>query len=315
LSENHNPLVSASDAVGRKIAVLVIIKQEGKVPKDTYHSKFLSWGIWVTGLATAGFMVADIVIRPPLAWLSLMPCYCLAAFVLLHSLTVLGPRRALWLLVLGLVLPFVAEYLGTNFGAIFGSHWFARARDLRIPVGLMLPGRVPLTTVLSWYGHLYLVFLISVYLVQVRPSDVSAFAAAPLTAALLIALWQLTAGPVAVGRGQLGFANNGFYHGIPLASFAGWFATTLFILLFYQIVEPRAADADRFREPDQRIAPLAFVMFGVTLLYPTLLCFRLNFTGAGWLGIAVFLLYVLALAIRLTRPALAHLGTAPSSVS
>ncbi|MEO0079935.1 MAG: hypothetical protein ABIK44_04600 [candidate division WOR-3 bacterium] len=162
------------------------------MPKDTYNSRLLSIGIWFMALATVGFMIADLITRPPLLWLSLMPIYCLAAFALLHSFTFLGPRRALWLLVLGLVLAYVAEYLGTNFGAIFGSHWFTRARDLRIQVGLMLPGRVPLATVLNWYGQLYLVFVLSVFLVQARPSDVSAFSAAPLAA---LCSWRCGSSP------------------------------------------------------------------------------------------------------------------------
>jgi hypothetical protein len=63
---------------------------------DTYHSKLLTWGIWITGLAAAGFMVADILVRPTLGWVQLMPVYCLAAFALLHSFTFMGARWALF---------------------------------------------------------------------------------------------------------------------------------------------------------------------------------------------------------------------------
>ncbi len=270
--------------------------------KETYSSRLLTWGIWVFGLATVGFMVADIMTRPPVFWLTMMPVYCLAAFALLHSFTFLGPRRAIWFLALGLILPFVAEYLGANFGAIFGSHWFARARDLRIPVGVMLPGRIALSAVLTWYGLLYVVFLSSVYLLRARTSDVSSFATVPLVGALLVALWQLAAGPATVGRSMMGFAQNGFYHHIPLSSFIGWFTTALFILLFFQIVEPGAVDADRFREPEQRLAPLGFAMYGAAVLYSSAVCLRMNATGAGWLGVIVFVLYMLTMAARTRTP-------------
>lgn len=271
--------------------------------RDATDSRFLRAGVWLMALAAAGFMVADLVTRPPAAWLSMMPVYCLAAFAMLHSIAFLGTRRALWFLALGLILAFVAEYLGTNFGAIFGSHWFARVRDLRVQVGAMLPGRVPLTVVLGWYGQLYLAFVVAVFLVQSQPRDVSSFAATPLAAGLLMALWQLAAGPMAVERGMMGFANNGFYHGVPLSSFVGWFATAMFITLFFIAVEPAAADAGRFRAPSGRVAPLVFALFGASLLYPALMCFRFGLTGAAWLGVAVLLLFTLSMAIRGRRPA------------
>jgi uncharacterized membrane protein len=284
--------------------------------KDTYSSRLLTLGIWFFGLATVAFMVADVMTRPPAFWLTLMPVYCLAAFALLHSFTFLGPRRALWFLALGLILPFIAEYLGANFGAIFGSHWFSRARVLRIPVDVMLPGRIALGAVLTWYGLLYVVFLSSVYLLRARTSDVSSFATVPLVGALLIALWQLAAGPATVGRSMMGFSQNGFYHHIPLSSFVGWFTTAMFIILFFQIIEPGAVDVDRFGEPEQRLAPLAFAMYGGVVLYASAVCLRMNATGAGWLGVIVFVLYMLTMAARTRTPLPAPgLEQAPSASS
>jgi uncharacterized membrane protein len=272
------------------------------VQKETYNSKLLTIGVCVAAVAAVGFMLANLAARPPMNWLRLMPIYCLAGFATLHSFTFFGIRRALWFLALGLVLPYVAEYLGTNFGAVFGTHWFSRARDLGFQVSVMLPGRVPLAMVLTWFGMLYVTFVTAVFLVRSRPSDPSAFATAPLAAGFLMAVWQLTAGPVAVAQGLMGFVNKGFYHAVPLSSFVGWFVTTIFVLLFFQIVEPRAADADRFHEPEQRLAPLAFGMFGASLLYGALQCFRLSFSGAAWLGVIVFILFILAIAIRARSP-------------
>ncbi len=269
--------------------------------KDDYHSKMLTIGIWITGITAAGFMIADVVVKPPVVWLTLMPVYCLAAFALLHGLSFLGVKRAFWFLALGLILPYVAEYLGTNFGAVFGSHWFARAHDLRLAVGVTLPGRVPLGIVLTWYGMLYLTFLVATYLVRSRPSEASSFGAVPLTAGLLMAFWQLSAGPAAVTRGMMGFTQSGFYHGIPLASFIGWFATSLFVLLFFQVMEPEAADSTRFARKKQT-GPLALGMFGLALLHSTALCFRMNLWGAAWLGVVVLLLAALAFAVRSKSP-------------
>jgi uncharacterized membrane protein len=279
------------------------------VRKENYNSGFLTAGIWFMMVATAAFMIANLIIKPPLNWLRLMPVYTLAAFAILHSFTFFGVKRALWFLALGLVVSFVAEYLGTNFGAIFGTHWFSRVRDLRLQVGVMLPGRVSLAIVLTWYGMLYVTFLTSIFLVRARPTEVSAFATAPMAAGFLMAVWQLTAGPVAVAQGLMGFVNKGFYHSVPLSSFVGWFVTTLFILLFFQAVEPGAADVERFSGSGRSVASLPFGMFGMQLLYGTLQCFRLNFAGAAWLGVLAFILFMLAMAVR-SRSRQLHLGTA-----
>lgn len=264
-----------------------------------YHdNKLLTTAIWGVGLATLLFMVADVVVRPNQTWLSLMPVYGIAVFVLLHSITFFGPRPALWFLALGSILPFLAEYLGINFGAVFGSHWFSKPSDYNLGTGLMLPGGVTLASVLTWYGMLYLSFLVASYLVRSRPSNASTFASVPLAAGLVIAVWQLTAAPVAVARGALSFVNQGFYHDVPVSSFVGWFSTTLFILLFFQALEPSTADSDRFLAPDRRIALLPVSLFGLTLLYGTLMCFRLGLTGAGWLGVVFVLLMLLSCAVR-----------------
>jgi uncharacterized membrane protein len=267
--------------------------------RDTYNSRILTWGVWTAAVGAVGFMAADAVLKLPVMWLRLMPVYCLAVFALLHSFTFLGVRRASWFLALGLIVPFVAEYLGINFNAIFGGHWYYLAKDLGVRVGLVLPGYVPLAVVLSWYGMLYVAFVASVYMLQARRSDISAFATVPLSVGLLMSLWQVAAGPAMVGRAMLSFTQNGFYHSIPLSNFVGWFVVAMFIALFYQIVEPSAVDAGRFAEPDQpRIAPLALFMYGISVLYATAVCLRLGFNGAGWLGVAILILFTLVLAVR-----------------
>ncbi len=284
--------------------------------KDTYHSRLLTWGIWITGLAAVGFMVADVLVRPAEGWLQLMPVYCLAAFALLHSFTFMGIRRAIWFTALGLVLPFVAEYLAVNFGAVFGSQWVHRTQDLRILVDAVLPGGVPLTAVLTWYGLLYITFVSAVFLLKAKTSDISAFATVPLAAGLMIALWQLPTGPASVGRHVMSFTQNGFFHGVPLSSFVGWFVTAMFVLLFFQIVEPTTVDADRFREPEQRLAPLVFAMYAALVGYSSLICFRRNMPGAGWLGVVVVMLFALTILIRSRAPRpVAELNRQPSAAA
>lgn len=266
--------------------------------KKNNESVLLNIGIWFALTAAIVSMATDILVKPPLLWLTLMPAYCLAVFAFLHSLKFWETRQALWFLALGLILPYIAEYLGTNFGAIFGSHWFSRIHDLRLQVGVMLPGKIPLNTILLWYSMLYLTLLTGIYLVDATPKYLSAYNTTPLAAALLITLWQLSAGPVAITRGAIGFVSRGFYHGIPLSNFVGWFATTLFIISFFQAIEPNLANAARFYESKSPVTILPILMLGLNILYNTLLCFRMELLGAAWLSVAILLLFFLAIAIR-----------------
>ncbi len=292
---------SESGFTNRNQALSHDIKSEGFVQEQTRHSKLLVAGLWTVGLTTIGFMAADFIVRPTVTWLSLMPVYSLAVFALLHSFTHMNTRQALWFLALGLILAFVAEYFGTNFGAVFGSHYFARSRDLAVTIGVRLPGRVSLAVVLSWYSMLYLTFVVATHLLHARRTDASAFAAVPLTAGLLMAFWQITAGPMAIARGTVRYLQDGFYHGLPLSSFIGWFVTAVFIVLFFQTVEPDAVDAPRLNR-NAGVARLAYLMFGMTLLYPALMCFRFHMTGAAWLGTAIILIGALAFAVRDRAP-------------
>ena len=265
---------------------------------DRYNSRLLTWGIWLVTLATVGFMIANTIQKQPYQWLVLMPVYCLAVFALLHSLDFMGVRKALWFLALGLIVPYVAEYLGINFNAVFGGHWYATVRDLGLPFGVILPGYVPLAAVLTWYGMLYVTFVASIFMLKARRSDLSSFATVPMAAGILAALWQVTAGPAMVGRAMMTFSQGGFYHSIPLASFIGWFVTTMFVTLFFQVLEPGAVEYGRFERPDARLAPLAVFMFGAAVLHSTAVCLRLGFNDAGWMGVGVLLLYVVVMVAR-----------------
>jgi uncharacterized membrane protein len=266
----------------------------------TNQSRLLTFGVWLTGLTAMAAMAAAATLKYPEVWLASMPVYCLAALALAHSIAFLGARRAIWFLAIGLIVPYVAEYLGVNFNAVFGGHWYRAAHDLGLPVGVRLPGSVPLATVLTWYEIVYLGFVSSVYILKADRSDLSSFATVPMAAGLLVALWQVVAGPATVGRLMVQFTQNGFYHSIPLSNFTGWFVTAMFTTLFFQVVEPAAVEFGRFDRRQCPTAELAPLLFGFSVLYSTAVCLRLGFNGAGFIGCVVLLLFT-AVAVARTR--------------
>lgn len=261
------------------------------------NSRLLSTGVRAVGLITAGTMIADVIIPASTVRLAMVPAYCMAAFVVLHSITFLGVRRAMWFLAAATILPFTAIFVGANF-VTPGSKWLVPAMEPLGNAGPMLPGQVPLSGVVTWFGLLYLVFTSAVYLLKAKTSDPGAFAFVPMLGALLVLLWQLSAAPAAAGRAMATQAEAGFFQNVPSTAFLGWFAVALFIILFFEVVEPGSVDAGRFAEPGHRLAALGPVMYGASLLHASATCLKTNATGAGWLGIVVFLSFALAAAVR-----------------
>jgi hypothetical protein len=66
--------------------------------------------------------------------------------------------------------------------------------------------------------------------------------------------------------------------------------------------KPTFKPSSAHRPLAQRLTPLAFAMYGACVLYSSAMCLRMNATGAGWLGVVVFLLYMLAMAARARTP-------------
>jgi putative membrane protein len=127
----------------------------------------------------------------------------------------------------------VVERIGTVTGLPFGRYEYTRA--LR-PQVAGVPAIVPL----AWFSmglpareaaHAALGE-------RSRPATRIVLGAAALTA------WDLFLDPQMVGEGYWVWARRGWYRGIPLGNFAGWFVTGLAVMAALELLLPPGADVD-----------------------------------------------------------------------
>jgi uncharacterized membrane protein len=138
----------------------------------------------------------------------------LAAATLIHAARVLSWPSALLLGGLAFAVAWLAESSPVR-SAIFGSDY-----DYAALLGPQLPGGVPLTVPLMWFGMCYLAWLYS------SPLGAGTWRSAILRTILcgyLLCAFDLLLDPIATASGAFIWRSPGLYYGTPLQNFAGWF--------------------------------------------------------------------------------------------
>jgi uncharacterized membrane protein len=167
-----------------------------------------------------------------------------------HCTVVKGGRQAIAFFAFAAVVTFVAEFVGSNFGWIFGEYDYTASLGPRL-------GGVPILIVLVWGVVLYSSFMMVAWISgasgQARadswPRRIGWSAMAASAAGIVAAAWDLMADPMAVSgvwMSLLGLEpwwwwQGGSYlpqlqvwqgaGGIPLSNFAGWFGVA-FVIVF-----------------------------------------------------------------------------------
>lgn len=154
------------------------------------------------------------------------------AFLALAALLVLGtsPRReALWL-GLVLVLGYLSEYLAVQCGCIFGPYAYTNVLAPRLL-------EIPIVMSAAW------MILIAYVMEMLRTFRAPAWVHVPVAAAWMTAI-DLVIDPVAAGPLRYWqWVDAGWYYGIPVANFAGWFAVSAVMFGLLRSVPRWAANA------------------------------------------------------------------------
>lgn len=189
----------------------------------------------------------------------------------------LGARRMTLFVAWGSLIGAASELIGTTTGFPFGAYTYTSW------MGPQIAGHVPYFIPLSWFA----MSIVSLDLAQrLTPSRWRRI----LLATLFMVLWDVSLDP-AMGRfAQTTFwsyPGGGFYYGMPLTNWAGWFGVSLVIMIGYEWLCGGLPTTDR-RAP---------VLFGLNCLFPILLCLVYGLYGAfvaGTLAAAVpyLLLYL-----------------------
>lgn len=209
----------------------------------------------VVGLFAAGMGLGGVnVPLKRIPWSVLVPI--MATFCFMHSVIMLGLRRALTLLGLAVSIAFCAEYYGESTGILFGPYCYTDV------LGPKILGRVPVLIPFAWYMMFYPSYVITNILAEAHPIATKGGTAwivwLSLLSALVMTAWDVTMDPVmsfhpgggsaewcnakglnqaTVGHPAWVWIEGGVHFGVPLRNFSGWMLTSFLVFLIYRKVE------------------------------------------------------------------------------
>ncbi len=175
-------------------------------------------------------------------------------FSLFHGYSVMGLRNILSLKIIVMGITYLGEFIGVNYGWIFGSYFYS---DM---LGLKLFG-IPLIVIFVWDTYVYISYILVTNIVNARIkkhfSWIKKFAFS-LSIALLTGLAttsiDLILDPIAVKMGWWVWKGGGNYFpnisaGVPAVNFIGWiFLSTLSIFIFKMFLEKPFVDKETIYE-------------------------------------------------------------------
>ena len=215
-----------------------------------------------------------------------------------HAASRLGWRSALAIFAAGFGISLAAELAGTTTGYPFGPYTYTTQ------LGYLVWGRVPFNIPTSWFFMLYASLAICGRLLSARDDALSKWKWAAV-AALVLTAWDVSMDPAMVATTHWLWhlpANDtslirrvflsGFFYGMPLTNWLGWWATGLVVARAMLAVVPPSRWASQV-SPTQ----LPLVLYAVNGVFPILICAGRGMWWAVVLGAAAMLL-PLSLAVR-----------------
>lgn len=228
----------------------------------------------------------------------------------------LGAGRALVFLLLGYLISWAAEFCSIHVGFPFGEYIYIPATRHQ---ELWVAG-VPLMDSLSYVFLAYASYATA--LVTLTPgrwegksfflrgeADLLGSWRVLVLGAVLMVTLDIVIDPLALRGyrwflGQIyGYPEGGVYFGVPLSNFGGWFLVSLALIRVLQYLASRVPpspwwDWGRRCFPSQALLGLAFYL-GI-LGFNLVMTFRIGEPCLGWVGIFIYLPFLIWLLLKLT---------------
>lgn len=182
----------------------------------------------------------------------------------------LGTKRTVAFFVWGSVIGAASELIGTTTGVPFGAYAYTSW------LGPKIADHVPYFIPTSWFAMSIVSFDLARRLMASRLAQI-------VLAAFFMVLWDVSLDPAMGSQAHTTFwsyPEGGFYYGMPLSNWAGWFGVSLVIMGGYSL-------ALGARPLKHRLAPL---VYGLNGLFPLLLCLLYGLYGAFFIGAIAILL-------------------------
>lgn len=222
-----------------------------------------------------------------LGWKYSGPTYVVlgALAALAHAVGALGWRRALGIALVGSGLALGSELLGTSTGFPFGPYRYTEL------LGFRILGLVPFPIPVSWFYMLYGSLAICGRLLPARDDEKTKMLWALLGGAVLTA-WDVSMDPAMVKTAHWVWGTDGFFYGMPLSNWFGWYLTGVVISRVMLAFAPPSMFA-------ARVSPstLPIALYAVNGVMPVALCIRDEMWWAAILG-AIAMLLPIGLALR-----------------
>ena len=158
-----------------------------------------------------------------------------------HAVETRGWRQALVLFGSGALISLGMEALGAGTGLLFGTYSYTDK------LGGKLFGLVPWLIPVAWCSVLYPAWHL--------PLGKSTWLSRIVLPALAVTAWDLSLDPRMVQDSFWVWPDGGFYFGIPLSNYVGWFVTAALVYLVWHWVDG-ATPAQILRHPSKRITLL-----------------------------------------------------------
>lgn len=221
-------------------------------------------------------------------WMLSGPSYVVlgAAAIFLHAANRFGWARAAGLLAAGALISLSSELLGTSTGIPFGPYSYTTL------LGYRIGGLVPFPIPLSWFYMVYASIAITGRILPARNSEKRTVAWAFCAGAILTA-WDVAMDP-AMSRATTHWLwhTDGFFYGMPLTNWIGWFLTgTIVARAMLAVVPP-----ERFAS---QVSPsrLPLVIYAINGVMPIAICARHGLWWAALPGVIA-----MGLPLLLARP-------------
>ncbi len=214
-------------------------------------------------------------------WMLSGPTYVLlgAVAIFLHASHRFGLGRALGLLSVGAGISLAAELLGTSTGLPFGPYSYTTL------LGYRIAGLVPFPIPLSWFYMVYACLALTGRFLPARDTERSRTAWA-FTAGAILTAWDVAMDP-AMSRATTHWLwhTDGFFYGMPLSNWIGWFLTGSIVARAMLAVVPAEAFAAKVST-----SRLPAVVYAINGIMPIAICLRHGLWWAGILGAAAMAL-------------------------
>lgn len=215
-----------------------------------------------------------------------------ALAALVHAAGRVSAWKAVLLFVLGSGIALGSELLGTSTGFPFGPYAYTPL------LGFMILDKVPFPIPISWFYMIYASLAICGRLLPVR-DDVRTRLVWSLVGGAILTAWDVSMDPAMVKTNHWVWFVDGFFYGMPLSNWFGWYVTGVVISWVMLAIVPPSTWA-------ARVSPSTFplVLYATNGIMPIALCVRDQMWWAAILG-TIAMALPLWLAVRAGAPAAA----------